>query len=96
MNASDSNKFHIGNLDKCLQNKDAPPQQQIQNMEKVLHLDLPHPQGHVMSVSCEQPLDELTVQGWLLCHHPSYECCTLFVSGTELWMDRQTDGWSEY
>ena len=27
----------------------------------------PHlPQGHVMSVKCEQPLDELTVKAWLL------------------------------
>ena len=24
------------------------------------------PQGHVMSVVCEQPLDELTVKIWLL------------------------------
>ena len=27
-------------------------------------LTLPHPQGRVMSVKCEQPLDELTVQVW--------------------------------
>ena len=26
----------------------------------------PHPQGHVMSVKYEQPLDEFTVQVWLL------------------------------
>ena len=25
-----------------------------------------HPQGHVMSGECEQPLDEITVQVWLL------------------------------
>ena len=30
-----------------------------------------HPQGHVLSVRCEQPLDELTVQVWKLYHHPN-------------------------
>ena len=29
----------------------------------------PHPQGNVMSVKCEKPLDELTVQVWLLNDH---------------------------
>ena len=27
-------------------------------------LTLPHPEGREMSVKCEQPLDELTVQVW--------------------------------
>ena len=27
-------------------------------------LTLPHPQGHVMSVKCEQLLDESSVQVW--------------------------------
>ena len=52
----------------------------------------PHPQGHVMSGECEQPLDELTVQVWLLNDHSNFKYCTLFVSGTELRTDRQTDG----
>ena len=49
----------------------------------------------MMSVKCEQPLDELTVQVWLLYHHPNFKYCTLFVSGTELWTDGQTKGWTD-
>ena len=44
-----------------------------------------------MSVRCEEPIDELTVQVWLLYYHPNFEYCTLFVSGTELRTDGQTD-----
>ena len=44
-----------------------------------------------MSVKCEEPIDELTVKVWLLYHHPNFKYCTLFVSGTELRTDRQTD-----
>ena len=36
----------------------------------------PCPQGHVMSVKCEQHLDELTVQIWLLYDHPNFERST--------------------
>ena len=50
-----------------------------------------HPQGHVMSVKYEQPLDELTIQVWLLYDHPNFKYCTLFISGMELRMDGQTD-----
>ena len=54
-------------------------------------LTTPHPKGHVMSGKCEQPLDELTVQVWLLYDKPNFKYCTLSVSGTELrtekWMD---------
>ena len=59
--------------------------------KKVLHFDLAPPQGHVMSVKCEEPIEELTVQVWLLYHHPNFKYCTLFVSGTELQTDGQTD-----
>ena len=45
-----------------------------------------------MSVKCEEPLDELTVQVWLLYHHPNFKYCTLLVSGTELRTDTRTDG----
>ena len=51
----------------------------------------PHPQGRVMSVKCEEPIDELTVQVWLLCDHPNFKYCTLFVSRAELWTDRRKD-----
>ena len=33
----------------------------------------PIPQGYVMSLKCEQPLDELTVQVWLLYDHPNFK-----------------------
>ena len=55
-------------------------------------LTLPHPQGHVMSVKCEQSIDGLSVQVWLLYDHPNLKYCTLNVSGTELRTDRRTDG----
>ena len=70
-----------------------PQQQQSGNMAKISKsyiLTPPHPQGHVMSVKCEEPIDELTVQVWLLYHHPNFKYCTLFVSRTELWTDKQT------
>ena len=44
-----------------------------------------------MSVQCEEPIDELTVQVWLLYHQQNFKYCTLLVSGTELRTDRQTD-----
>ena len=45
-----------------------------------------------MSVKCEEPIDKLTVQVWLLYHHPNFYYCILYVSGTELWTDNHTDG----
>ena len=72
-----------------------PRRQQSQNMAKISKsyiLTPPHPQGHVMSVKCEEPIDELTVQVWLLYPHPNFSYCTLFVRGMELRTDRQTDG----
>ena len=52
----------------------------------------PHPQGHLMSVQCVEPIDELAVQVWLLYHHSNFKYCTLFVSWKELKTDRQTNG----
>ena len=49
----------------------------------------------MVSVKCEGPIDELTVQVWLLYHHPNFKYCTLCISGTELWTDRQMDGWTD-
>ena len=48
-----------------------------------------------MSVKCEEPLDELTVQVWLLYLHPNFNYWTLFVSRTELWTDGQSDRWTD-
>ena len=45
-----------------------------------------------MLLKCEQPIDELTFQVWLLYHHPNFKYRTLFVSGTELRTDGQMDG----
>ena len=78
-----------------------PWRQQSQNMAKkyqVLHFDprAHSPLGHVMSVKCEEPLDELTVQFWLLYDHPNFKYFTLFVSGTELLSDRWTNRRSDY
>ena len=72
-----------------------PRRQQSQNMAKFSKsyiLTPPHPQGHVMSVECEKPIGELTVQVWLLYYLPNFKYCTLFVSGTELRTDKQTNG----
>ena len=80
-------------LDMCLWNTDAPGSNKVKygkNLQ-VLHFDPTPPQGYVMSVKCEEPIDELTVQVWLLYHHPNFKYCTLLVSGTELRTDRRTD-----
>ena len=72
-----------------------PPVATKSNMAKISKsyiLTPPHPQGQLMSEECEQPLDELTVQLWLLYHHPIFKKYTLFESRTELRTDRQTDG----
>ena len=64
-----------------------PLRQQSQNMAKISKsyiLTPPHPWGHVMSVKCEEPIDEPKVQVWLPYHHQNFKYCTLFVSGTEL------------
>ena len=71
-----------------------PRQQQSQNLAKISKsyiLTPPHPQGHVMSVKYEEPIDELAIQVWLLYHHPDFKYCTLFVSGTELRTDKRTE-----
>ena len=70
-----------------------PWRQQSQNMAKISEsyiLTLPHLQGLqglVMSVKCEEPIEELTVQVWLLYEQQNFKYCTLFVSGTELQTD---------
>ena len=65
--------------------------QTIAKISKSYILTTPCPQGHVMSVKCKQPLDELKVQVWLLYDHPNFKYCTLFISGTELRTDGRTD-----
>ena len=55
---------------------------QSRNMAKISKsyiLTPPHLQRRVMSVKCEEPIDELTVQVWLyiLYHHPNFKYFTL-------------------
>ena len=72
-----------------------PLRQQSRNMAKISKsyiMTPPHPQGNVMSMKCEQPFDELPFQVGLLYDHPNFKYCTLFISGTELRTDGQTDG----
>ena len=65
----------------------------------------PHPQGHVMSVKCEQPLDELKVQVWLLYDPPNFKYIVLHFVYKWDWItdgrtdgqtDKQTDGLSKH
>ena len=81
-------------LDMYLWNTDAPGGNKVKLWQKSLSPTFwprPTPQGHVMSVKCEQPLDELTVQVLLLYDHPNFKYCTLFISRTELQTDGRTD-----
>ena len=79
-------------LDNLFVKHGCPRQQQSQNTAKISKsyiLTLPDPQGHVMSVKCEEPIDELTVQ-----------VCTVWITQTlnialckrDRITDRQTDG----
>ena len=72
-----------------------PRRQQHQNMANIsksyILTRVPNPQGQRMSVKYEEPIDELTVQVWLLYHHPNFKYCTFFESGTELRTDSRTD-----
>ena len=61
-----------------------------QNLQ-VLHFDPAPPQGHVMSVKCKQPLDELTVQVCLMYEHSNFKYFTLYVGGIEVWTNRRSD-----
>ena len=67
------------------------PSHNIAKSSKSYILTLSHSQGHVMSVKCEEPIDEATVQVWFLYHHPNFKYFTLFVCRTELRTNRRTD-----
>ena len=47
-----------------------------------------------MSVNCEQPLNKLTVQVWLLYDYTNLKYVTLYASGTELQTNRRTNKWA--
>ena len=71
-----------------------PRRQQSQNMAKISKsyiLTLPQHQRHVMSVKCEEPIDELIVQVWLLYHHQNFKYYTLLAGRNYGQTDRQTD-----
>ena len=51
----------------------------------ISHILTPTPTpGACMSMKCEQPLNEVTVQIWSLYNYPNFKYCTLSVSWTEL------------
>ena len=92
-------KLLVKKLDMCLRNMDAPGRNNVKIWQKSLSPTFypAPPPGHLMSMKCEDPIDELTVQVWLvLYHHHNFKYCTLFVSGTELRTDRRTNGRSDY
>ena len=76
-----------------------PRQQQSWNIAKISKsyiLTPPHSQGHVMSVKCEEPIDEVIVQVWLLYHNPNFNIALCKWDGitdrqTHKRTDRQTD-----
>ena len=83
-------------LDMCLSITDAPGGNEVKYGKNLcpIFLTPPDPQGHVMSVKCQEPIhfvDELIVQVWLLYHQPNFKYCTLFASGMELQTDKQMD-----
>ena len=77
----------------CLWNMDASAATNsiYGKISKSYILTPPHSQGYVMSLKCEQALDELTVQVWLLYDHPNFKYWTLFISRTELLTNGRMD-----
>ena len=79
-------------LDLCLWNMDAPGGNRVKIWQNLCLTFWPRPnlQGHGMSVKCEEPIDELTVQVWLLYHHPNlkYTCTSKHVGEKcgKLWL----------
>ena len=70
-----------------------PRRQQSQNMAKISKSNIltpPHPQAHGMSVKCEELLDELTVQVWLLYLYQNFLLLD-FVCKRDGITDRQTN-----
>ena len=56
---------YLHQLDMCLWNTDAPGSNKVKLRQKIFKsyfFTPPNPQGQVMSVKCEEPIDELTVQ----------------------------------
>ena len=51
----------------------------------------PHPKGHVMSVKCEELIDELKFKFGYYVITQTLNFCTLFVSGTKLRTDGRTN-----
>ena len=78
-----------------------PRRQRSQNLAKSRSPTfLPHPipgaMPHVISVKCEQPLDELTVQVWFILYpYPNLKYCTWYRWFGIMYrqMDARTDNW---
>ena len=69
-------------LDMCLETRMPPA------ATKSYILTPPHPKGHVMSVKCEELIDELTVQ---VGYGVIIQTLNIALCGTELRTDRQMD-----
>ena len=86
----------------CLWNTDAPGDNIVkiwQNLLSPKFWPRPTPRAQVMSVKCEKPLEELTVQVLFLYDHPNLKYCALYVSRMELRTDKWTNRrtlWTPY
>ena len=79
-------------LDMCLWNMDAPGGNKVKIWQKSLGptcSPCPTPRG--MWCQCEEPLDELTVQVWLLYLHPNVNYWTLYAGRNYGQTDGQTN-----
>ena len=61
-------------LDNVLVKHGCPNGNKVKIWQKspIYILTPPNPHGHGMSVKCEEPIDELIVQVWLLYHQPNF------------------------
>ena len=98
----DSCKYKTQQINKtCVCEHGCPRQEQSYNMAKISKsyiLTPPHPQGHGMSVKCEQSIDGLTVQIWLLYHHTNFTATIalcLKAGRNYRQTDRQTNRWRD-
>ena len=68
-----------------------PGGNKVKIWQKSYILTPPQPQGHGMSGKCEEPIDEPTVQVWLLYHHQNFLYCTCTLYHNYQQTDKQTD-----
>ena len=90
--------LQYGQLDMCLWNTDAPASNKVKILQKSRSPTFwlcPTPRGmYVMSVKCEEPIDELLVQVWLLYHHPNFRYLDIALCLKAGRNYRRTDKWT--